>query len=178
MDPRRIKKTGNAGAAKNNKEAAQRLGNLQSRSSGNIEIPRVSLFRNEAQTIPDSTWTGVDFDFEEYDEWGLHTGAGDDEFVFDEPAAGVWQVNIHTRWDLNTVGSRHVRVMLNGAQEIPQSQMRELASSSTAGGASLLQSNFMITIAEDDVLSVEVAQYSGDPLDLTKATFQAFRLGA
>lgn len=177
MDPRRIKKTGAQGAAKANKQNQQRIDAIQSRASGDVQIPRVSFLRQEAQTIPDTTWTGVDYDFEEYDDNLLHVGTTDSEFVFGSESAGVWQINIYCNWESNTTGSRHIRVMLNDEQEIPQSYMREVATSATSAGASFLQSNFMITVSESDVLSVQVAQFSGDPLDLLGASFQAFRIG-
>lgn len=176
MDPRRIRKTGTAGNAQANFESSKRLDTFQNDSYDN-QLARISTLLKTSQPIPDSTWTGVNFDFDEFDDYGIHTGTNDYDFVFEDSNAGVWSVTMYSLWESDTTGSRNMRVMINETEMVPQSYMRLLASSSTAAGSCIIQSNFLITVQDGDTLSVEVAQYSGGDLDLEGASFQAFRIG-
>jgi hypothetical protein len=175
MDPRRIHIGTPESAALAANDLNKRTGAIQNRGSGGLDIPRISLFRKDTQAIPDNTWTGVEFDFEEFDTDELH-GDNDDEMVFSAITSGVWQISMGAFWEANLDASRRMRLLINGATALPQSIARIMASGSSATGLALVQSSFIASFQEGDVISCQVAQYSGITLDITEAYFQAFKI--
>lgn len=181
MDIRRLTSTGAPGAAQANSTTAKRVGAVQSRATGQVELPRLSVYRYAAQSFTTATWTGVSFDFDEYDTASLHSTATASEFYFDAEAAGVWAFSMATHWANNTTGLREIRVLLNpadAATTISQSSSRLLASSNSSSGQGLVQSQFQLAISEGDTIRAQAIQYSGGNLNLTFASFQGFRLGS
>jgi hypothetical protein len=176
-DPRRVTTAGTAGLAQSANATSKRAAAVQSRASGGLVIPRVSVFRKEAQSIPHNTWTGVLFDFEEFDTDLVHEGTTDDQFVFTTDTAGVWMISMGCYWGTNETASRRMRVRINDTATLPQSEVRIMATGATADGDAVLQSAFMATLQEGDTISVQVAQFSGDPVNITMAYFQAHRIG-
>jgi hypothetical protein len=177
MDIRRVTSGGTVGVAQSSNDNAKRAEAIQSRASGGLLIPRVSVFRKEAQTIPHNTWTGIGFDFEEFDTDLIHEGATDDEFLFTTDTAGVWSISMGAYWATNTTASRRMRLRINDTATLPQSETRIMATGATADGDAVLQSAFIATLQEGDSIKAQVAQFSGDPVDITLAYFQAFRIG-
>ena len=178
MDERRVNIGTPEALAQATVDVSKRAGAIQNRASGGLDLPRVSLFRQEAQEIPDSSWTAVALNFEEFDTHELHTTANQDELVFNAETAGVWAISMGVFWEPNTDASRRIKLLINGVSDLPQSIARIMAEAATADGAALVQSSFIASFQESDGVSFQVIQFSGVALDIQSAYLQGFRIGA
>lgn len=177
MSITRLQEIGTIGAAQKNAETQRRVDSIQSRNSGDTQIPRLSIFRQASQTLVDNIWEDIDFDFEEFDNNELHTGDEEADLLFSTDNSGIWVFMLSAEFDTNTTGSRRIRVLLNRNETISNSRNMEMATASSATGDSIIQSQFMFNCNEGDTVSIQVAQYSGGDLDLISASCQCFRLG-
>jgi hypothetical protein len=178
MDPRRIQKTGTQGLSKKHKDNKDIIGAFQKRGTGGIEIPRISIFRLATQSIPDDTWTAVNFDYQEVDDLQIHEDIPSTNLNFTAESAGFWVINSSATFDDNDQHGRGIEFYLNNINTpLPQSTIAADASMAKDSGDVTLQSNFMIGINEGDTLKMKVWQDSNSTINLEHASFQAFRIG-
>lgn len=177
MDPRRISNPGVSGLAQRHKDNRDTINAFQKRAFGGIELPKLSVFRLSNQAITDETWTAVSFDYQEVDDLQIHEDLPSTNFIFDAETAGFWVINTSATFNGNDQHGREIRCYLNDTVSLPQSEMAADASMAKDIGEVTLQSNFMITVNEGDTLSLKVWQDSNSTINLTHASFQAFRIG-
>lgn len=180
MELRRISTSGASGATSRNADTSKRVGAVQARAAGAVQLPRVSVYSASAQSIATSTNTGINLAYSEYDTNALQDASTSSWFEFTDETAGVWAFYMTVAWANNTTGYRQVEAKLNpsGANSsIPQSQSRLLATAATSNGSVILQSQWVQTMQAGDTLQPVCWQNSGGALNLNDAAFQAYRIG-
>lgn len=117
------------------------------------------------QSIPDSTWTTI-----QYGNSSFTADAAGYSSIYDSSTnvwriphglAGVWRFNGNAAFDSNSTGGRQVRVLLNGSTTIYQFRL-------PAGGSGIvsLPIAFTYEMSDTDYFVVQVQQNSGASLDL------------
>lgn len=177
MDPRRIPEIGLSGLAKRHKDNKEIIDNTQTRGAG-IELIRFSCFRSEIQEIVHDVWSPVYFDYQETDEYGIQYAINNPNFNFTAETAGFWVINSSATFAENAQHAREIRCTLNGTTPLPQSHIGIDASGAKSTNEVTVQSNFMLSINEGDSLRIEVFQDSNENVDLTYASFQAFKIAS
>lgn len=177
MDPRRISNPGVAGLSQRHKENRETINALQKRAFGGIELPKLSVYRLSNQSIADDTWVAVSFDYQEVDDLAIQEDLPSTNFNFDAESAGFWVINSSATFNGNDQHGRELRFYLNDTVSLPQSEMAADASMAKDSGEVTMQSNFMLQINEGDTLLMKVWQDSNSTINLTHASFQAFRIG-
>lgn len=85
--------------------------------------PMCRVYRTAAQSIPNVTWTSLQFTAERYDTAGLHsTVSNTDRITIPAGAAGVYELVAHAFLQISTAPTRIIALMKNGTTELVRSR--------------------------------------------------------
>lgn len=122
--------------------------------------PRALVYNSSSETIPYDTLTAVTFDGEFYDVGGCHsTSSNTSRLTVPAGEGGVYSIGACIRFASNAVGTRAVRIKLNGTTYIAS----HLIDVSTAVAHELTVSKDYALVA-GDYIECFVYQTSGAPL--------------
>lgn len=182
MDPRRIQKTGTQGLAQKHKDNRSKIGSFQKQGTGGVQLPHISVFILEtvpaSQVIPHNTWTSVNFDYQEIDNYSIQEDIGNPNFNFTSETSGFWLFTTSATFDNNDQHDREIKCVLNNTTDLPQSLSCISATAAKGSGFVSIQSHFMVSVNEGDSLKMQVKQTSNDDRDLNHASFQGFKIGS
>lgn len=139
-----------------------------------IQTSAVKVNRTSAQSIPDNTWTPVVWN-NQIGDIGNWWTSGTNLVVPSDFPAGVTDylaiLPLIAKFDVNATGNRGARTLLNG------SVVDQITLSAAAGDPTVISfTSTMSTIAQTDIITMEVFQTSGGALDLTGVVITAIRL--
>lgn len=121
-------------------------------------MPAVRVFHNADQLIGDAARTILTFNSERFDTDGMHDGVNPTRLT--ATTGGKYLIIAHIQWDVNAVGRRNLRILLNGVTDIATDNRDALA----------VDQNQMISTLYDlsatDFVEVDVWQNSGGNLNV------------
>lgn len=103
--------------------------------TGAIIVPSARVYRSSTQAIPDSTSTAINFNAEDYDTLGMHSGSSS-QVTVPVGAAGKYFISGQVDFAANATGRRSTTIFQNGAQICKQSALSVGGTASTSLGAS------------------------------------------
>lgn len=140
---------------------------LSSRAHG------VRVHRTTAQSIPNNTSTAVQWDGEEFDTDGYHTGSGT-TLVVPPGLGGLYVITTNLAFDINVTGAREFLIVSGG------SSPPTIASTDKDGSATSPATASLSCVEQLDAgqsVEVYVKQVSGAPLDLLPGSTQPVNFG-
>lgn len=129
------------------------------------------LHRSTVQSIPNSAWTEIQWNVEDYDSHGFHsTSLNTDQIVIPAGQAGFYAMGWGVQFTTNTTGYRSVKTTVNGSDgPYPANRGHD---NITGDQSALPGSTPLIHFNEGDVIRVPVFQTSGGALNVnTDNTF-------
>lgn len=142
---------------------------------GEMQRPMVSAFRAAVQSVPNTTYTAVTLDSEEFDTHAMHDTAVNPSRLV-APFAGKYRVTYFVQWAPHATGIRTGRVRVNATllKNLPLMQGFAADENSMTG-------SFTAELAKGDYVELEVYQSSGGALDMRGGAnanmFQLERVG-
>jgi len=115
----------------------------------------------ETQSIPNETWTTINFPSEYFDTDALHDNSTNNSRMTC-PADGTYLLTAHIEWADNGTGSRKARIMLNGETNICQVETPPVNNTAVHNPSTFYK------CSADDYFEVQVYQSSGGALNLLK----------
>lgn len=114
-------------------------------------------------TIPDSTWTSIPFNQEDYDDGGCHsTVSNTSRFTAPTASGGKFDCGGGVSWEPHATGRRLWRLLKNGTTVIAQTELMK----ESVGGASSGSPATQVELAADDYVQMQVFQTCGGDLDV------------
>jgi hypothetical protein len=121
--------------------------------------------RSSAQSVSDSTATGIQFSTEEWDDNNYFSSGANTRITI--PAAGKYMITGKVKFEANTTGYRSVFFFLNGTTNIHN----EIDIPVTGRKTKIILAPTVFEFAANDYIELYVFQTSGGALDLTDCTF-------
>ena len=118
------------------------------------------VYRTTSQSIPDSTWTAVAFDNEEWDTNNIHDNATNPNRLTCK-VAGKYLVIAGLQWVGNTTGRRLLRIRQSGATDIVEAEATISAANPVGGSIA----TGIASLAVDGYLELLAYQTSGGALN-------------
>lgn len=136
----------------------------------------VSIATPGSINIPNTAWTELSWDTEEFDDAAFHDLVTNPQ-RFTAPSDGLYRVELQIGFSANASGSRAVRVLLNGAGDGVAYDQRPALS----GAPSVVDCSRLLRLTAGDYLSGWAFQSAGGPLGLEPTVsltwFSIVRLG-
>lgn len=134
-------------------------------------VDSARVYRASVQSIPNATWTAINFSNEQHD-------TGDDNWTIGSPTrltaqrAGVYLFSFFASFESNVTGTRFARILVNGTTVILRIQWQP-TSGALGNGCSIH------TMSASSYAEIQVHQTSGSALNVSNANvpwFTATRL--
>lgn len=135
---------------------------ITAKSLTDIETrPYCSVRRTAPQTISHATWTGIQFDVEDEDVYGLHDATNNTRLTIPSGLAGVWQLSGHVIFDTSSAGVRFVEIYLNNTNAIARTALPPSPGYDTAPIVPRT-----VRLAVGDYVDLRVYHENGSSLDI------------
>ena len=136
------------------------------RSVGEIlsfpEMPRCRAYQATAQSIPDSTYTALAFDAENYDVKEMHDNTTNNtRITIPADGSGTYLITANVFFAANATGVRNVRITLNGTTVLASG----IAVSTGGTTGTSVNATTIEQLSAGDYIEVEAYQDSGAALD-------------
>jgi len=122
---------------------------------------RARAYISADQSIPNNSWTKVEFDAEDFDQQSEFDSATN--YRFTATVTGYYQVNCRVEFDYHTAGSRGIAIYVNGA-------VNSYGSSFMGSAAIGALVNDIVYLTAGQYIEVFVFQDSGGALDLNSGS--------
>ncbi len=117
------------------------------------------VYRTNAATISNVTWTTVDFDLERYDTDSIHDPASNPSRLTCK-TAGVYYMQAQLTWASHATGNRYCRIVFSGGGNIAV-----INQNTTTGDATSQSIASIYKLAVDEYITCQFYQSSGGDLD-------------
>lgn len=127
--------------------------------------PRCSALSAAAsQSLNDSTWTGVNFNSEDFDVSTMHDNASNkSRFTIPTGGDGLYLVGGAVTFDANATGQRGVRVAKNGTAIAGTGEVRNTA----GAGVTVTSTTHLVSLVAGDYVELQAYQSSGGALNIS-----------
>jgi len=124
-------------------------------------MPSCRAQRTSSQSIPNSTYAGVSFDAEVWDNDAIHDPATNPTRLTAK-TAGIYSIVGHAEWAANGTGKRLLSIWLNGGTII--SMVQDYPATGTEGPVMQIATQY--TLSVNDFIELALYQTSGGALNI------------